>query len=100
MFREGQRLDHIMSSQGGPRGSFISLSSDQSAVRDIATARDDIAVVLKIDRMHRAFDFTAAAIGLILFAPILLIASIAIKLNSHGPIFIREPRFGPGNRRI
>ena len=52
------------------------------------------------EHIHPTFDFAAAAIGVILLAPILLITSIAIKLDSDGPIFVREPMFGPGNRRI
>jgi lipopolysaccharide/colanic/teichoic acid biosynthesis glycosyltransferase len=38
--------------------------------------------------------------GLILFAPILLIASIAIKLDSRGPIFIRKTLYRYDNRAI
>ena len=81
MFQKCQGLGDIMSSQGAPRGGFILLSSDRLAVRDIAAAQDDMAGVFGIDRIHRAFDFAAAAIGLVLFAPILLITSIAIKLD-------------------
>jgi lipopolysaccharide/colanic/teichoic acid biosynthesis glycosyltransferase len=50
--------------------------------------------------LHRTLDFVAAATGMILLAPIFLVTSIAIKLDSGGPIFIREPMFGHGNRRI
>jgi lipopolysaccharide/colanic/teichoic acid biosynthesis glycosyltransferase len=52
------------------------------------------------ERIHRMFDFVAGATGVILLAPIFLVAAMAIKLDSHGPIFIREPKFGHGNRRI
>jgi polysaccharide biosynthesis protein PslA len=48
----------------------------------------------------RISDIAAATIGLILFAPILLITSIAIKLDSRGPILIRETLFGYENRPI
>ena len=48
----------------------------------------------------RIFDFVAAVTAVILFAPIFLVTSIAIKLDSRGPIFIRQPKFGHGNRRI
>jgi lipopolysaccharide/colanic/teichoic acid biosynthesis glycosyltransferase len=51
-------------------------------------------------RIHRMFDFVAAAMGVILLTPIFLATAIAINLDSHGPIFIREPRFGHGNRKI
>jgi lipopolysaccharide/colanic/teichoic acid biosynthesis glycosyltransferase len=52
------------------------------------------------EHIHRTFDFAAAAMGVILLAPIFLITSIAIKLDSDGPVFVREPMFGHGNRRI
>ncbi|QRG07716.1 exopolysaccharide biosynthesis polyprenyl glycosylphosphotransferase [Xanthobacter dioxanivorans] len=43
-------------------------------------------------------DYVVAAIGLMLTAPILLIAAIAIKLDSPGPILFRQPRVGLNNR--
>jgi lipopolysaccharide/colanic/teichoic acid biosynthesis glycosyltransferase len=52
------------------------------------------------ERIHRVFDFVAAATGVILLAPIFLITAIAIKLDSDGPIFVRESKFGYGNRKI
>jgi lipopolysaccharide/colanic/teichoic acid biosynthesis glycosyltransferase len=50
--------------------------------------------------IHRMFDFVAAATGVILLAPIFLVTVMAIKLNFDDALFIREPRFGHGNRRI
>jgi lipopolysaccharide/colanic/teichoic acid biosynthesis glycosyltransferase len=77
------------------------VGSDQITARDSAAARNDRAVAFGIDpRIHRAFDLAAAAMGLILFAPILLVTSIAIKLDCRGPIFIREPQLGCNNRVI
>jgi putative colanic acid biosysnthesis UDP-glucose lipid carrier transferase len=52
------------------------------------------------ERVKRLIDIEAAIIGLILFSPILLITSIAIKLDSQGPIFIREVRYACNNREI
>jgi lipopolysaccharide/colanic/teichoic acid biosynthesis glycosyltransferase len=52
------------------------------------------------DHIRRAFDFAAAAVGVIVLAPIFLITTVAIKLDSNGPIFVREPMLGHGNRRI
>jgi hypothetical protein len=48
----------------------------------------------------RMIDIAAATLGLLLFSPILLIASIAIKLDSRGPVLIRETRYGYKNRPI
>ena len=50
--------------------------------------------------VKRAFDIVAAGIGLLLFSPILLIVSIAIKLDSGGPVFSRETLYGYKDRGI
>jgi lipopolysaccharide/colanic/teichoic acid biosynthesis glycosyltransferase len=39
----------------------------------------------------RIFDVVAAVIGLVLLAPLILVVSVAIKINSRGPVFVREP---------
>lgn len=44
----------------------------------------------------RAFDIFAAATGLILAAPILLVTAAAIRLESPGPALFRQTRIGPG----
>jgi lipopolysaccharide/colanic/teichoic acid biosynthesis glycosyltransferase len=80
---------------------MMQLDDGQLIVQDSpSAARDGTELMLGSERIHRIFDFVAAATGVILFAPIFLVTSIAIKLDSRGPIFIREPKFGPGNRRI
>jgi lipopolysaccharide/colanic/teichoic acid biosynthesis glycosyltransferase len=38
----------------------------------------------------RAFDIAVAVIGLIVFSPILLLSSLAIKLDSRGPIVCHQ----------
>ncbi|MFG1426276.1 exopolysaccharide biosynthesis polyprenyl glycosylphosphotransferase [Roseixanthobacter glucoisosaccharinicivorans] len=43
-------------------------------------------------------DYSVAVIGLILVSPILLGAALAIKLDSPGPIFFRQPRVGLNNK--
>ena len=48
----------------------------------------------------RAFDIVVATLGILLFAPILLLTSIAIKLDSAGPILIRQTLFGYGRRAV
>ena len=44
--------------------------------------------------MSRVLDVALAAIGLALAAPLLLIAAIAIKLDSRGPVVYRQRRVG------
>jgi lipopolysaccharide/colanic/teichoic acid biosynthesis glycosyltransferase len=42
----------------------------------------------------RLFDVVVAAFGLLLVSPLLLLAAIAIKLDSPGPVFFRQERVG------
>ena len=44
--------------------------------------------------IKRICDFILALIGIIFFSPIMLIVSIAIKLDSKGPIIFKQPRTG------
>ena len=48
--------------------------------------------------MKRTFDILLAAMGLVLFSPLLLLAALWIKADSHGPIFFRQERIGRGFR--
>jgi polysaccharide biosynthesis protein PslA len=66
-----------------------------------AAAQDAAAATVGVDqRTHRIFDCAGAILGAMLFAPIILIVTIAIRLDSPGPIFSRELRFGHRNRPI
>jgi lipopolysaccharide/colanic/teichoic acid biosynthesis glycosyltransferase len=49
---------------------------------------------------RRVVDIAAATIGLVLFSPLLLIAFVAIRLDSPGPVLVRETRYGYKNRPI
>jgi len=44
--------------------------------------------------LKRAFDVTAAALGLLFLAPLFLGVAVAIKLESKGPVFFRQVRRG------
>ncbi|HWB69556.1 MAG TPA: sugar transferase [Solirubrobacterales bacterium] len=46
--------------------------------------------------MSRALDIAVALLALILLSPLLLIAAIAIKLGSRGPVLYRQRRVGRG----
>ena len=50
--------------------------------------------------IKRTFDLIVATIGLVAFSPLFLIVSIAIKLDSPGPIFFRQKRHGFNNEEI
>src|SRR6266545_4989289 len=44
--------------------------------------------------VKRLFDVSASLLGVILSAPLMVIAAIAIKLESPGPVLFRQPRLG------
>lgn len=48
----------------------------------------------------RALDVCLASMGLILAAPLLLVAAVAIRLDSPGPILYRQERVGRWGRRF
>jgi len=50
--------------------------------------------------MPRTFDLLIAAAALIVLSPLLLIAAIAIKLTSAGPVVYRQRRVGLGGREF
>lgn len=50
--------------------------------------------------MKRIFDVAAAAAGLVLLCPVLIVIAAAIKLGSPGPVFYRGVRAGLGGRRF
>jgi exopolysaccharide biosynthesis polyprenyl glycosylphosphotransferase len=44
--------------------------------------------------LKRSFDLVGATFGLILLAPLMAMIAAAIKLDSRGPVFFRQPRMG------
>jgi lipopolysaccharide/colanic/teichoic acid biosynthesis glycosyltransferase len=50
--------------------------------------------------MPRAADLILAAVGLLLAAPVLAAAAIAIKLTSRGPVIYRQRRIGKDGARF
>jgi lipopolysaccharide/colanic/teichoic acid biosynthesis glycosyltransferase len=50
--------------------------------------------------MPRAFDILAAGIGLLVLSPLLLLAALAIKLGSRGPVLYRQRRVGKEGREF
>ncbi|WP_249316441.1 sugar transferase [Bacillus sp. FJAT-50079] len=54
--------------------------------------------VLLNDIVKRAMDLLFTTIGLIIIAPILLLISILIKIDSRGPVFFKQVRVGKNER--
>lgn len=50
--------------------------------------------------LKRVFDVAGSAVGLILSSPVIALSAIAIKLDSKGPIFYRQERYGEDGRRF
>jgi Undecaprenyl-phosphate glucose phosphotransferase len=50
--------------------------------------------------VKRTFDVVAAIVGLILLSPLLVVVSLAIKLDSAGPVLFRQTRHGYNNEPI
>lgn len=46
----------------------------------------------------RVMDVVGSTVGLVVFAPVMLIAAAAIKLSSPGPVFFKQTRAGLGER--
>ena len=44
--------------------------------------------------VKRLFDFVASMVALIVFAPLFLLCAILIKLDSPGPVFFVQHRYG------
>lgn len=67
----------------------------------IGTRRADVVSPVPTSERYRLekrlFDVAAAAIGLALLAPLLLLVALVIKLDSSGPVFFRQRRYGRNN---
>jgi lipopolysaccharide/colanic/teichoic acid biosynthesis glycosyltransferase len=48
--------------------------------------------------MKRVFDVVSSGLGLLLTSPVMLIAAIAVKVDSSGPVFFRQERVGQNGR--
>ncbi|SDH20666.1 undecaprenyl-phosphate galactose phosphotransferase/putative colanic acid biosysnthesis UDP-glucose lipid carrier transferase [Bradyrhizobium sp. Rc2d] len=48
--------------------------------------------------LKRALDLVGASFALFVFAPVMLVTAIVIKLTSKGPVFFRQTRHGFGGR--
>jgi exopolysaccharide biosynthesis polyprenyl glycosylphosphotransferase len=50
--------------------------------------------------VKRAFDVLGASLGLVAVSPLMLLAAVAIKLDSRGPVFFRQRRVGRHGRQF
>lgn len=73
-----------------------------SGSRAIGSVRLDVVNVVppseQLQFLKVLLDRTLASIGLLLLAPLLLVVAIAIKLDSTGPVFFIQRRYGQNNK--
>jgi lipopolysaccharide/colanic/teichoic acid biosynthesis glycosyltransferase len=75
-----------------PYQSAAAQTIEPSEARDEPRGRTSLPVLKAV------FDVTAAALGLLVLSPLLLLTALLIKLESKGAIFYRDRREGKGGR--
>lgn len=92
--RHGNGFPHAWASAEGAASAGMSAASAATLVQfDLRTAQS-----FYLRTGKRVMDVIGAAVALVLTAPILLIAALAIKLESRGPVLYRSTRIGRGGR--
>ncbi|SHF95355.1 Sugar transferase involved in LPS biosynthesis (colanic, teichoic acid) [Kaistia soli DSM 19436] len=78
-------------------GLFRSAESDVAPARDVGVPSARLvtrASEINNSRFKRALDVVGAATLLLVLLPVLLIIALAIRLESTGPVFFRQKRYG------
>lgn len=70
-------------------------SPERPPLRNVLTSEPSVEV-RREPRTKRILDVSLACVGLVLSAPLWLLAAAAIKLDDKGPIFYRQARHGRG----
>jgi exopolysaccharide biosynthesis polyprenyl glycosylphosphotransferase len=81
---------------------FYELFASNAAIEDIegvpVVSLPSMQFSRTVRALKRTFDIVASAGGLLALTPVLLAAAIAIRLDTKGPIFFRQPRHGRGGK--
>ena len=75
---------------------FLSELKKLEAIKQVSSMSKD--QFMKRNITKRAFDIAIASLCIILISPVLLLITIAIKLESRGPVFFISKRAGAGYR--
>jgi lipopolysaccharide/colanic/teichoic acid biosynthesis glycosyltransferase len=75
-------------------------NTDQEPVEDDAATSIESLLAQPSPKWKRAIDVLGATVGLTLSLPVIVVAGIAIKLSSRGPIFYTQLREGLGGRHF
>ena len=78
---------------------FIALSTLYIFVSPRALAKPGAIGAMMNRLIKRIIDIVGATVGLILASPIMLLAAVAIKLDSPGPVFYTQTRVGVNRRK-
>ena len=60
-------------------------------------AANDSSETTRYEAFKQAFDWCAAAFGLVLLSPLMLVIGLLVKVTSPGPVFYRQVRTGKGH---
>jgi Bacterial sugar transferase len=77
----------------GDFGKIIVAFGFLSAARKISSDLED-------NNAKRVFDIAFSVIAIAILAPLFVVAAAAIKIDSPGPIFFRQPRYGYNNKIV
>lgn len=70
--------------------------------RNFGQLRTNVVNLVPLSESHgfikSSLDYVVATLGLICLAPLLAMVALAIKLESPGPVFFRQRRYGQNNR--
>jgi lipopolysaccharide/colanic/teichoic acid biosynthesis glycosyltransferase len=50
--------------------------------------------------VKRGIDIAGASLAVVMLSPVLLVAALAVKITSPGPVFFIQPRYGYNRRRF
>lgn len=82
--------------------SFYELFASNATIEDIEGLPVVSLPPMRLSRsvvfLKRAVDLVAASVGLLVLSPLFVVLAVAIKLDSRGPAFFRQRRWGRGGR--
>ena len=90
-------LDERPVEAAGADGEAMALNPSSPAAHAML---DDVEGLLikPLPAWKRALDLIGAGVALILFSPFMLLAVLAVRLTSRGPVIFKQPRAGLGGR--
>jgi lipopolysaccharide/colanic/teichoic acid biosynthesis glycosyltransferase len=76
----------------------MSVDVTTAVAEELTRAQAETRPRVAVSLAHRALDVTVAATALLVLVPIILIAAIAVRTSSPGPVLFRQRRLGRGMR--